>query len=240
MKDKSIFERFRKNKRLILLITLLSVISSLVVSHQFAEPVYQASAHILIGGERTDIETMDKYTIMDEMRFLDTYREIIKSPAVLSKARKLAGTDLSMHEVRENLLIEFKDNSQVFSISIKDENYAAAVQLANTIAEVFVEEAGHVMNANNITILDKAEVEEAGLIVSNGPELNLALALLSGLGAAFGLAFIIPELSTSIHTSDDAEELLAIPVIGIVSPIRANQSAKGTPFFQQRKLRQTR
>lgn len=235
-KNKQIYERLKKNKYLILLMILLSAISSLVVSNQIAEPVYQASSHILIGGERTDKESLDKYTIQDEMKFLDTYRDIIESRVVLSETRKLTNTDLSMNEIRGNLLVEFKDNSQVFSISVKHKDYAAAVLLANTIAEVFVEEAGAVMNANNITILDRADAGEAGLLVSNGPELNLALALFSGLSAGFGLAFILPELSTSVNSSHEAEELLDVPVIGNISPIKTNNEFDEVQVYLQRKV----
>ncbi|WP_422123845.1 YveK family protein [Planococcus sp. X10-3] len=235
LKKRIIYDRFKKNKYLILLMILLSIISSVIVSRQFDEPVYRASAQILIGGDRESAEEMDKYSIQDEMRFLGTYREIIESPIVLSEVKKSTNTHLSTNEIRDRLTVKFTDNSQVFSISVDLEDYDSAILLTNAIAEVFVSEAGQVMNVNKITILDKAVAEEDGILLSSGPEVSLALAVFSGLSAGLGLAFILPELSTSVNTVEDAEELLKVPVLGGISPMNKVTNTIERNNFLERK-----
>lgn len=213
-------KRLKENKYLIFLMIVLSMICSLVVSSQFTTPEYEASAQLLIGGQWASDGALDKYMIQEDTKFLDTYQQIIFSPYILSKVKEKTGTSLSMNEIRKNLAMEFDENSQVFSISIKHENYREAVLLTNTAARIFIAETGGVMNANNLKLLDLASDEDEAAPVGMGNVAKLAVALFAGLFAGLGMAYILPELNTSINSNKDAEELLGVPVIGFISIIK--------------------
>lgn len=53
--------------------------------------------------------------------------------------------------------------------------------------------------------------------VKPNKKLNVLLAFVVGLMAAVGLAFLLEFLDNTIKTSSDVEELLGIPVLGVIS-----------------------
>lgn len=232
---KLVYDRAKNNIKMILLMIMLSMISSLLVSYQFAVPMYQASAQVLIGGERAEKEELNKYMIQDEIRFLDTYREIITSPVILSKVEETTNLNLSINELRERLTVEFKDESQVFSISVNHEKYETAVLLTNAVTKIFVEEVEGVMNVNQITLLDLADTQEEAVLVSAEPSMKLGVAILSAFSASLGLAFILPELNSSIQNSQDAEKWLQVKVIGQIPPIEKEGAVREMQIFLKKK-----
>ncbi|KGP75336.1 lipopolysaccharide biosynthesis protein, partial [Desulfosporosinus sp. Tol-M] len=52
--------------------------------------------------------------------------------------------------------------------------------------------------------------------VKPNKKLNVLLAFVVGLMAAVGLAFLLEFLDNTIKTSSDVEELLGIPVLGVI------------------------
>jgi capsular polysaccharide biosynthesis protein len=111
------------------------------------------------------------------------------------------------------------NNSQVVNISVQDEQAFLAVDIANTVAQVFQEEVKELMNVDNVNILSPAELPENPSPVKPNKMLNMAIALVIGLMVGVGLAFLLEYLDTTIKTEHDVEELLGLPILGFVSKI---------------------
>lgn len=216
--------RMKKGKNFILLMIFISIACSLTVTNYVSVPNYQATVQLLVGGERQDIKTLDKYALEDEMEFLGTYKEIIESPLVLKEVKESTKLNISLSELKEGITVDFENNSQVFNISFAHENYETAVLIANATAAAFLKNAEKVMNTNNIALLALADVKDEAALTSMDPSLKLLLAILTAASAGLSLIFFIPEMNTSIRSDSDAEELLAIPVIGKI------------PKFSERKV----
>ncbi len=73
------------------------------------------------------------------------------------------------------------------------------------------------MQASNVRILDRAEAPDRP--VSPRPVRNLALAILFGLTAGVGLAFLLNILDTTITTREQIEQILQLPFLGIIPRI---------------------
>ena len=73
------------------------------------------------------------------------------------------------------------------------------------------------MSANNIRFVDKAEAD----LIPVRPNLiqNLALSILLGLIGGAGLAFLLEFLDNSIKSTEDLENMLGMPLLGVVPSI---------------------
>lgn len=104
---------------------------------------------------------------------------------------------------------EVDTNSQLFS------------GLLQRLKEVGV--AGGV-GTNNISVVDKAEVP-GGPFTPN-PQRNLMIAIFLGLAGGIGLAFLFEHLDDTIKQSDEVEQQLGLPVLGVIPFSRADDVAK--------------
>lgn len=80
------------------------------------------------------------------------------------------------------------------------------------------------LQMSNVRVLDRAEPPERP--VKPRPVRNLALAVLLGLAAGVGLAFLLETLDTTISTREQVEERLGVPFLGIIPSIEAADGAK--------------
>ena len=104
---------------------------------------------------------------------------------------------------------EVDTNSQLFS------------GLLQRLKEVGV--AGGV-GTNNISVVDKAEVP-GGPFTPN-PQRNLMIAIFLGLAGGIGLAFLFEHLDDTIKQSDEIEQQLGLPVLGVIPFSRTDSGAK--------------
>ena len=73
------------------------------------------------------------------------------------------------------------------------------------------------MNVDNVTVISKAEVAENQSPIKPAPMLNIAIAFIVGLMASVGLAFLLEYLDNTVKKEEDVENLLGLPVLGIVA-----------------------
>ena len=118
--------------------------------------------------------------------------------------------------------------SQVVTISVENTDPAQAVRIANEIAKTFQIEISKLMRIDNITILSKAELPENPVPIKPQPVLNIAIALVVGLMAGVGLAFLLEYMDNTIKSEQDIEKLLELPVLGVVTKITSNQEVESS------------
>ena len=112
-----------------------------------------------------------------------------------------------------------------------------AVDIANTTAEVFQEEILTLMNVDNVNILSPAAYVKNQSPVKPDPILNMAIAAVIGLMLGVGIAFLLEYLDTTVKTEQDIEEILGLPILGLVSPISEKElKSKKEPSSEERRV----
>ncbi len=150
---------------------------------------------------------------------INTYSVIIKSPAILEKVIDELDLNQSVEQLSEKITINSQENSQVFSLTVQDSNPSQAVQIANTVSETFQKEIKDIMNVDNVSVLAKAEIKDNPTPVKPNPLLNIAIAVVVGLMAGIGLAFLLEYMDNTIKDEDDIERLLELPILGSIQKI---------------------
>ncbi|MFC5541178.1 YveK family protein [Ureibacillus suwonensis] len=215
-----IFKVLKKRIVLILSITIISTLAAAIISFYVLTPIYQASTQILVNQKTSDQQTQIQTTdIQTNLQLINTYNVIIKSPVILSKVIEILDLNTTPSALSNQITVSNANNSQVVNISVQDEQAFLAVDIANTVAQVFQEEVKELMNVDNVNILSPAELPENPSPVKPNKMLNMAIALVIGLMVGVGLAFLLEYLDTTIKTEHDVEELLGLPILGFVSKI---------------------
>jgi capsular polysaccharide biosynthesis protein len=233
---RELMETLKKRMQLILLITLTAVIVSGGVSFFLLTPVYQSSTQLLVNQSKSDQPAYNIGEIQTNLQLINTYNVIMKSPAILEKV--IADLDLNMTaaQLNEKMSVASEKDSQVINLSVQDTDPKTAAAIANKTADVFQEEIVKIMNVDNVSVLAKAEVGEDTSPIKPKPLLNIAIAMVVGLMAGVGIAFLLEFLDNTIETEHEVEKLLGLPVLGSITRIK-DQEEKAKSRSQQRKSR---
>ncbi|MFE4704823.1 YveK family protein [Peribacillus simplex] len=215
---KDIFKTLKKRWKLIMLLTLIAALISGSISYFLLTPVYQSSTQILVNQKQSENQ-LDSTQIRSNIDMINTYSVIIKSPAILEKVIDELELDQSVEQLSEKITINSQENSQVFSLTVQDSNASKAVEIANTVSSIFQKEIKDIMNVDNVSVLAKAEIKENPSPVKPSPLLNIAIAVVVGLMAGIGLAFLLEYLDNTIKDEDDIERLLDLPLLGSIQKI---------------------
>src|SRR5512139_505748 len=168
----------------------------------------------LIARQITEIDTMIKTEIQN-------VREAIKARYLAAQALEKALT-ARLQESRRDILGE-QDRSIQYNILKREveTNRQLYEGLLQRLKEVGV--AGGV-GINNISVVDKAEVPTTPH--TPNPRRNLLIAIFLGLFGGIGLAFLFEHLDDTVKASEEMEQQLGLPVLGIIPHTRAESGTK--------------
>ena len=147
---------------------------------------------------------------------INTYNEIIKTPAILDKVidnLKLEGESANL---ASKVNVTNQQQSQVINVTVTDVEQAEAVKIVNEISKVFQDEIENIMNVDNVSILTKAEKSENPTPVSPKPLVNIAIAFILGALLGLAIAFLREFLDKSVKNEDDVAQHIGLPVLGSI------------------------
>ena len=221
-----IFYTLKKRIGLITVTTIAAIIIAAIISFFMITPMYQATTQILVNQQNTPSQQVTTSEIQTNLQLINTYSEIIKSPAILDIVIAELDLDLTASQLSSKIAVSNANNSQIVSVSVQDANHAVATDIVNTVSDVFKEEVIDLMKVDNVNILSPAVHVENPVPVSPNKTLNMAIAAVLGLMIGVGIAFLLEYLDTTVKTEKDIEDLLDLPVIGLVSPIAEKDAEK--------------
>lgn len=225
-----IFKVLKKRFKLIISITLGAMLIATIISFFILTPIYQGSTQILVTQtKQSDQQMIQTQDIQANLQLINTYNVIIKSPAILNTVIEELDLDTTHEKLTEDISVTNANDSQVVDITVENEDPYLAVEIANTIASVFQDKVPTLMNADNVNILSPAFVSEDIKPVKPSKKLNIAIAMVIGLMISVGLAFLLEYLDTTMKTEQDVEDLLGLPILGLVSPIPEDYATTSTP-----------
>ncbi|RSK28867.1 capsular biosynthesis protein [Bacillus sp. HMF5848] len=214
---RELFQVLRKRLWLITIITVIATVTSGIMSYFVITPIYQSSTQLLVNQAKSDQPVYNVNDIRTNLELINTYNVIMKSPAILDIVKEELDLNMSTTELNSKLTVGSEKNSQVVNVTVEDPDPQMAADIANTVASVFQREITTIMNVDNVSILAKAEINDAP--VKPQPTLNMAIALVVGLMAAVGLAFLLEYLDNTVKSEQDIEKLLELPVLGAITVI---------------------
>lgn len=220
-------------KRRLLLIVLITLVSCLTVgiySYNMIEPQYEASAKLIVNDYKdssTPLPSIDAGSINSTIGLIKTYKEIISTPRMMKRVIKeypeLAKT---YGELLGKVSVSSAAETQVMTITVLDNSYEKAANIANAVAIVFQKSVPELMKVDNVSILDQADPNEKHGPVAPNPNLNIAVAFILALMAGVGLAFLLDHLDDTVKSEEDIEILLGVPVLTSIPKFKESDATE--------------
>ena len=149
---RELIEVLLKNKRIIAVITILSILISSVVSFLVLEPVYEAKTILMASnlynkqqavqqtadGVEALLNTMSQYPQMT----IETYKEQINNPQILQQTideLKLTDRNITRRELKNMITLSTIKDTNLITIAIEYSDKKMASDIANTIARKFTD-----------------------------------------------------------------------------------------------------
>lgn len=230
-----IFKLIKKRLLLIISITIVAVSIAIVLSFYVLTPIYQANTQILVNQKSNGEEEYSWSQIETDLQLINTYKYIIKTPVILDEVIEELKLDTTPEQLTGQITLSSESDSKVLNIEVQDPDPEQAANIANVTAEVFKEEIPSLMNVDNINILSAAKVSENPSPIKPNKASNIAIGAVIGMMIGIGLAFLLEILDTTIKDEKDVEEILGIPIMGLVGSIPLEKVKKSS--FKSHKVR---
>lgn len=209
-----------KRKRLIIIITILSIVSSGLISYFVLEPEYQTFTTLMVGKPK-EYQNYDQKLEYNELllnqKLVTTYGEIVKSRVVIDEVINNLGLDLTYKEFGEKVNVNLVKDTEIIKIEVTDEDPKLAAKIANETAVVFMKNVKDIMMIENIQVIDEAQIPEEP--IKPRPKMNMAISGVLGLMISIFIVFLIEYLDNTIKTPEEVERYLELPVIGTIPKI---------------------
>ncbi len=215
----------KKKMLLIIGFAICSAGITAYLSFYLISPVYEAQTQLLVNQKNISEENIWAQMETD-LQLISTYNVIIKSPVILNKVIEKLSLQISEEELMNQITVSNESDSKVVNISVRADELQQAVNIANTIAEVFQTEIPNLMSVNNINILSAAKIDQSPNPVEPNITLNIAAAFIIGAMAGIGVAFLREVFDVTIKTEKDIENILQLPVLGMVGSIPFEKEKK--------------
>lgn len=216
-----LFGVLKKRMVMIISLTLIALILAAVFTFFIATPKYSSTTQLLVNRTTNTNEGVQLNDISTNVQMINTYKDIIKGPVILNDVSESITDNLSAKELSEKIEISTQDDSQVFSLTVTDEDPFMAAEIANQVANTFQKEIGNIMKVENVTVISEA-VPAKDQISPNNP-LNLMIGLLVGLILSIGIAFLLEFMDTTVRDEQFIIHKLGWASLGSVSEMSSNE-----------------
>jgi len=133
---------------------------------------------------------------------------------VLDRVIEKLEIDMKPSQLKDKITVTSEGETEIIRITVQDKDPGFAMDLANALAQVFMEQVVSIMKLDNVQIIDVAKIPEEP--VKPRPLLNTAIAGVLGVMLGMGVVFLIEYLDNTIKTPEDIERYLGLPVLGII------------------------
>ncbi len=178
------------------------------------DPVYSATATLYVSsnsGQAGPVLTESGLRLSQQL--VDTYIVILKSDSVLNKVAEQTDLGYTANQLRSMISASSTNGTEAFSVTVTNEDPAAAQKIVNTTIDVAPDEIIRVVKAGSVEVIDRAKLPTA----PSSPSIprNTAIGILLGLVLSVAVIVITTLFDTTIHTENDLEAF-NIPILGVI------------------------
>ena len=217
-----IFRALRKRWYWIVLLAIIFGAALGVYGKFIVKDAYQAEASMCIIDSNKEVSMSD---VQLGSALTGDYEGIIKSRVVLNKVIENLKLDLTYKQLYNIVSVENPDSTRILKIYVTAGTVREAVNIANEILSVSVDEIPHVLGSSKPTILDKAD----DLFAENTRRSVLSYALigiLAGIVIACGIVAVSVITNTSIKSDEDIQKCTGLSILGAIPDYKGKKQKK--------------
>jgi capsular polysaccharide biosynthesis protein len=210
------FTIIKKRILMVILITIGATVLSGVLSYFVISPTYKADISVIIEKiqSKSEVANADINDVLMYQKLVKTYSEFTKSRKVSENVIQALKLNILPSQLQSMVTVEPKGDTEFLTITVKSKDPKEAMNIANQLAKSLKIVSNDVKKADNVQLLDEAELPTAP--DSPNPKLNMAIAFFIGLMVSMGIAFLLEYLDNTVKIQQQIEKMTGIPVIGII------------------------
>ncbi len=220
MELRDYFRVIRKRWRVIVAAVLVAVAAA-ALGTSLSPKVYQAQTQLFVstsgGGDPTALLQGSSFT----QQRVQSYADIISTPAVLGPVIDQLHLSTTADKLAQRITATVPLNTVIIHVAVDDPSPQQAADIADAVGKQFTTTVADLESVSEsspspvkVSIVSAPSVPTAP--VSPRPVRNLALGLVLGLLAGFGLALLRDLLDTTIKGQDDCAEVTDAAVVGAI------------------------
>lgn len=237
MELKQVIKVLKSKIWFIIIFILLGTTAVGVLSVYFIKPVYEASAKLILKSNgAVDGKLVNYDALLANVMLIETYRDIVKTPGLMEK---VVDSYPELKMTPEQLILKVKVNSsnnQIMSVVVKDDSYDKAVQIANAVSNIMVQEIPKIMNINNVSILDKAASIPKPAPVTPNHVVNISIGFILSFLVSVSLVLLAEFLDDTMKSEEVIERDLGLSVLAVIPQMRKEEVYPMTCVISEEKV----
>ncbi|CTP21079.1 capsular polysaccharide biosynthesis protein Wzd [Streptococcus pneumoniae] len=210
-----LFKTLWQRKLMILLVALVTSAGAFAYSTVIVKPEYTSTTRIyVVNRNQGDKPGLTNQDLQAGTYLVKDYREIILSQDALEKVATNLKLDMPAKTLASKVQVAVPADTRIVSISVKDKQPEEASRIANSLREVAAEKIVAVTRVSDVTTLEEAR--PATTPSSPNVRRNSLFGFLGGAVVTVIAVLLIELLDTRVKRPEDVEDVLKIPLLGLV------------------------
>ena len=220
----SFFKLIKFNLLLMILIFVFCTLVGTLFGVLTSKPVYKASRSVILRTElqssSVDAETNNAalaFLVIGQLEYHFTSANYIE----LANEKYLQINPEAKDKISaNNIIVEYKDNSLIFTISYQDRDKQVAINKLKAVFDASIEYFETTSSSYNIKLIatDNADADDRrfAVSVSNGLYKYIIIGAVAGLVIAFAVVLIKNSLDNTVHDKDELEEITGSNMLAFI------------------------
>ncbi|VMD18659.1 capsular polysaccharide biosynthesis protein Cap5A [Streptococcus pneumoniae] len=210
-----LFKTLWQRKLMILLVALVTSAGAFAYSTFIVKPEYTSTTRIyVVNRNQGDKPGLTNQDLQAGTYLVKDYREIILLQDALEKVATNLKLDMPAKTLASKVQVAVPADTRIVSISVKDKQPEEASRIANSLREVAAEKIVAVTRVSDVTTLEEAR--PATTPSSPNVRRNSLFGFLGGAVVTVIAVLLIELLDTRVKRPEDVEDVLKIPLLGLV------------------------
>ena len=227
---KDVLGILRRRFWIVLVVVFIALVLAALLSYVILPPVYQVDTSLIVNEKQNTTQatnSIDYGQIQTSQALAVTYAKIITSRAVLQDTIDTLRLPETVKELTNMTTVQVEGQTEIISISVKDQDAIRAANIANAMANSFIAQLPTLVNrVENVSVIDRAvPVTDQ---VSPRPFLNIAVALVAACMLGVLLAFLVDYFDDTVKTADDIKKLFGLRVLAVVPDMNGKGARHGS------------
>lgn len=217
---------YLKKVPLIILLTFFAVLIGIFYMQIIQVPLYHGTTTIILvqKNQGTVNSTITQNQINVNEKLVTTYSNLIKSRRVLEQVISSLKLETTANALSNQITVTSVSETPIIKITVSDPSKDQAVLIANNLASVFSKEIVKIYDLKNVSIIDKAIVEEKPYNVNLKKQVFIYFLL--GLVLSMGIVFVMFYFDNTIKNKKEIETKLNMPVLGEIPLVKKSMMVK--------------
>lgn len=188
---------------------------SFVYSQFFIQPIYVSKGTLYVQNTSYDVsENMNISDINASQQLVNTYIEILRSNTFLNIVSNRCGLDYTPKEIKSMISMASVNETEIFSVSVRNPNPEYAMKICQTILVSAQEEIARIVSVGNVKIVDNANSPTAPS--SPNVSRNTFLGTLFGVILGMFIILALETLDIRVKSEADLADKYDLPILGVI------------------------